>query len=209
MTYQNTIPLADVLRDHIREDQIARLTVSSNSMAPLLKSGDIIGLQQADPSDIQCGQIITFCDPQDPQTLLTHRVAASWQDEQGEQFILTRGDHRLLFDRAFRFEQVVGHVIWRIRDGRRLRIDQGMGAWLSRQLGRIAERERRQITGIDLARIYNNHKALTTANNQTRVIRKGKQAGIVRAVSRRSGQLLAAVVLLFSKQEAIGVEAPE
>lgn len=209
MTYQNTIPLADVLREYIRKDRIARLTISSDSMAPLLKSGDVIGLQSVDSSDVQPGQIITFCDPRDPQILITHRVAASGQDDLGEQFFVTRGDHILLFDPVVKFGDIVGRVVWRIRDGRLLHLDQGSGAWLSRQLGKIAERERRQITGIDLESVQLSPDAVAAANKQTKVRREGRQADIVRKSSRRSGQFLTAVALSFTRQEKIGVEAPE
>ena len=48
----DALPLADVLREHIREDRLARLTVTGNSMAPLLKSpahsirGDLLEFAQ-------------------------------------------------------------------------------------------------------------------------------------------------------------------
>ena len=208
MTEYDAIPLADALKEHLRGTQTAHLTVASSSMEPLLKKGDVIGLQQMELSDIQPGQIVTFIGSNDSHNLLTHRIAAVRQDDQGAVFFLTRGDRILAFDRPLQVENIVGQVIWRIRNGRKLRIDQGSGAWLSSLLGKLAELERRQITGMPLDRVQLAGD-ITTANEQLKLRRDLPAARFVRTAGRSGSHFLAASILLFARQEAAGSTGTE
>lgn len=203
MTEYDAIPLADALREHLRGMRIAYLTVTSSSMEPLLEKGDVIGLQQIELLAIQPGQIVTFIRSNDSHDLLTHRIAAVRQDEQGTVFFLTRGDRILAFDRPLQVENIVGQVVWRIRNGRKLRLDQGSGAWLSSQLGIIAELERRQITGVSLDKLQQAGD-ITAANEQVKLRRDLPAARLMRMAGRSGSRFLAASVLLFTRQEAAG-----
>jgi signal peptidase I len=192
--------LADVLREHIREDRIARLTVSSDSMSPLLKSGDIIGLRHASEAQIQPGKIVTFNAPGDPQGLKTHRIVASWRNDQGNRLILTRGDHVLTFDPPWNAEAVVGQVIWRARNGRILKFDQGLGQWLSRQLGLIAEMERAQISGLPIANLVLTPDSISYANRRAQLARIHILSRITSLASRSARGFLALFTQLFAEQ---------
>jgi hypothetical protein len=200
MTQYDAIPLADVLRDHINGEQIAHLTVSSHSMSPLLDAGDVIGLHHADPSQIERGDIITFIDPKNPQGLLTHRVAARQRDQEPF-FLLTRGDRMLVFDRPLDADAVIGQVVWRIRNGRKLRLDQGSGAWLSKKLGAVAELERRWISGVPFEVIAHTCHDVSAANELVRSRRENRSARFARAVGRMCSRLLAAGVLFIASPE--------
>ena len=201
MTDYDALPLADVLREHIGGDQVAQLTVSSNSMSPLLKSGDVIGLQYTGFSHIQRGQIVTFTDSGESRSLTTHRIAASWIDGQGNLQILTRGDHVLFFDRPRKVEAIVGQVVWRVRNGRKLRLDQGPGEWLCKQLGLIAERERVQISGLSLDQLQLTPDGIASANHKALLRRKGITARLVSRASRSWRRLLAFIVPLFAREK--------
>jgi hypothetical protein len=193
--------LADVLREHVREDRIARLTISSSSMSPLLKRGDIIGLRHAGEAQIQPGQIVTFNSPGNAQDLITHRIVASWRNDQGNQLILTRGDHVLTFDPPWNAEAVVGRVIWRARNGRKLQFDQGPGQWLSRQLGLIAEKERALISGLPLANLPLTLDSIAHANRRAQLARMHILSRIISLTSRSLRGLLVFFSQLFARQE--------
>lgn len=197
----DTLPLADVLREHIRGDRLARLTVSSDSMAPLLKSGDVIGLRRAGEAQIEPGQIVTFSAPGDSQSLMTHRIAASWRDDQGHQLILTRGDHSPTFDPPWNLEAIIGQVIWRSRNGRILQFDQGPGQWLSKQLAAISEKERVRRSGLPVDALVLTADGIADANRRMLLARMSFSSRVVSLASRSGGQFLAWFAQIFARQE--------
>ena len=194
MTQYDAIPLADVLKSHIRGERIAQMTVASHSMSPLLNRGDVIGLQQIDPAAVRPGQIITFRDPNNPDGLLTHRVAAVYQEDQDTPVVLTRGDRMLVFDRPLKADDLVGHVMWRVRDGRKLLLDEGSGAWLSRRLGTISKIERRLISGEPFEALRLTPEGLADANARIISRRASSYARSVRAIGRSGSRVLAAII---------------
>ncbi|NCF65610.1 MAG: S24 family peptidase [Anaerolineaceae bacterium] len=58
MTQYETVFLADLLKESIQQGTTPSLTVVGDSMSPLLRSGDQVGLQIAVLSQLQAGQII-------------------------------------------------------------------------------------------------------------------------------------------------------
>ncbi len=194
MTQFDAIPLADVLKNHIRGKQIAQMTVATHSMSPLLNTGDIIGLQQIDPATVRPGQIITFRDPNNPDGLLTHRVAAVYGEGQGAPAVLARGDRVLVFDRPLNADDLVGHVIWRVRDGRKLLLEEGSGAWLSRRLGTISKIERRLISGEPFDTLLLTPEGLADANARIISRRASSYARSVRAAGGAGSRILAALI---------------
>jgi signal peptidase I len=78
--------------------------VSSQSMWPTLKKGDLIFVQGVDnPEDLQVGDIIAF---QHPKGMTVHRVVEIDGD-----LITTQGDANPVEDKPIRFDQVVGRVL--------------------------------------------------------------------------------------------------
>ena len=150
MNQVQSLAQADLLRQVLHEVETAQVTVAGDSMSPLLRRGDRIGLRRVDVTQIQPGQVVTFADPLAEDTLLTHRIVAVQQTNGAATALLARGDRSLVFDALVSPEQVIGLVQWRQRDGRILRLDSGAGAWLSAQLGHLAEGERRLTTGVAL-----------------------------------------------------------
>ncbi len=160
MTDEETLQLAELLSEHIAREATARLTVSSDSMEPLIRRGDVVGLRKVAVEAIQPGRIVTFRDPQNARGVVTHRVAARWQEDGGEVSFLTRGDRNLLFDPAVPGSDMVGEVVWRIRNDRRLALDRGSGLRLSEQMAGLSEADRHWISGLSLADL---ERALATA----------------------------------------------
>jgi signal peptidase I len=197
----NAYPIAEVLRGYVNGNQVARLTVSSNSMAPLLKIDDVIGLQKIDKTRVKPGQIITFEDAGDTKGLITHRLITHLEDGQGHLLMLTRGDHALLFDQPWNADALVGQVMWRVRNRRLLRFDKGPGQWLSNQMGLMAERERARISGLPLADLHLTSQGIAGANDRARHRRKKLFSRLVHMNGRIGRESLALISPLFTFQE--------
>jgi signal peptidase len=67
------------------------LTVMSGSMVPTLGVGDVVMERQVAPLDVRVGDIVTFRDPTDQSTLITHRVR-SFKVHDGIVDFVTKGD---------------------------------------------------------------------------------------------------------------------
>lgn len=127
--------LASLLRESMNEGQQPQLTINSNSMAPLLQSGDQIILTPVTPEQIQPGDLLTLTTESD---LLTHRYWGHWH--QGDTVcLLTRGDRPLLYDKPWPIDSLIGRVIARQRQGKVLALEQGRGKWLNDRLTWLAK----------------------------------------------------------------------
>jgi hypothetical protein len=129
--------LAALLRESIEKGQQPQLTINSNSMAPLLESGDQIILASVTLEQIQPGDLLTLTTE---SYLLTHRY---WGRRQHADVvrIYTRGDHMLLFDSPWSVDCLIGRVVARRRRGKLLSLQQGWGQWLNHMLARLATAE--------------------------------------------------------------------
>jgi signal peptidase len=67
------------------------LTVMSGSMVPTLGVGDVVMERRVAPLDVHVGDIVTFRDPGDQSTLITHRVR-SLKVHDGSVDFVTKGD---------------------------------------------------------------------------------------------------------------------
>lgn len=132
--------LISLLESSIARGQTFYLTVSSDSMTPLLQSGDEIAVVAHLPGGLRRGDIVVV----DEETgLLTHRY---WGKD-GKGKVVTRGDRSLVFDPPWEPERLVGRVKARRRRGRTLSLERGWGAWLAAHLGRVAALEQRLFAG--------------------------------------------------------------
>lgn len=148
-----------ILRESLAKGFQARLTVTSNSMAPLIQAGDEIILEAVQPEQLNLGDIVTIATRQD---MLTHRVWAL-DLSQPEQAILTRGDRPLTFDPPWPSAAVVGRVCGRARQQHVLFWREGAGYWLNQHLAGLARREVRCLTGSQEAPAWRNEPvSLTT-----------------------------------------------
>ena len=129
--------LAALLRESMRKGQQPQLTINSNSMAPLLQSGDQIILASVTLEQIQPGDLLTLTTE---PSLLTHRYWRQWQHA-NTVYLLTRGDRPLLFDRPWPVDLLIGRVVARQRQGKVLSLQQGWGKWLNDKLTWLATLE--------------------------------------------------------------------
>lgn len=140
MTNGNTPLIVDILRQSMAVGQTPFLTISSDSMAPLLKTGDLVGLAPVEKDQLAVGDIITLVQG---DHLLTHRF---WGiDDQGRPF--TRGDRPFTPDKPDKADQLLGRVIIRRRHDRELSLQIGVGRRLNRRLAWLVRVESYLLTG--------------------------------------------------------------
>ncbi|PID85560.1 MAG: hypothetical protein CSB13_07280 [Chloroflexi bacterium] len=138
MTHIDSSTLRPMLQDSLAKGQKPRLTVTSNSMAPLFRAGDQVILEAATPNQLHPGDIVTISDN---TGLLTHRI---WTIEADG--FLTRGDHLLVFDALSPPEAVLGRVVGCATQKRILSLQTGSGKWLNRHLAALARKEYRWLS---------------------------------------------------------------
>jgi len=68
------------------------LIVFSGSMAPAIHVGDLVIIRPIDPDQLVAGDVVTYQLADQPNVLVTHRVAAIATDPAGHRVFTTRGD---------------------------------------------------------------------------------------------------------------------
>jgi hypothetical protein len=132
--------IADMLRQSMDEGQIPFLTITSNSMVPLLKTGDQVGLEPIQINHLAKGDIVTLVQG---EHLLTHRFWGC--DDQGRPF--TRGDRPLIPDAPGEAGQLIGQVVVCRRHNRELSLQFGIGRRLNQHLAWLVRVESYVLTG--------------------------------------------------------------
>ena len=131
-------PVISLVQRTLQDGRQITLTVSSNSMSPLIRRGDqVIVVALARP--LQPGDIITT---QTDAGLLTHRFCGYVAGEEPP-LLITRGDKPIIFDPPAAAANVLGQVIMVQRHGRWLHLYQGRGRWLNRHLSWLAALDNR------------------------------------------------------------------
>ena len=92
--------------------------IISGSMEPTYFRGDLVVLSKVNGPDIKIGDVIVFISPQDPNTLILHRVVAI-KFKNGKYYFLTKGDNpttNLLIDRWgwVSEDNLYGKVVFRV-----------------------------------------------------------------------------------------------
>lgn len=91
--------------------------VISGSMSPAVNTGDLIAIRPVEPHSIRVGDIVTFTDHDAPGLLITHRIIAVSNGNNGPVFT-TKGDANPVPDRLpVAAAQVVGRLQYRIPYG--------------------------------------------------------------------------------------------
>jgi signal peptidase I len=142
MSKPDTDHLAALLRDSLQNGRQPQLTVTSNSMAPLIRAGDLIVIAAAG-ANLQPGDIITF---ENSSGLLTHRFWGFLSgNDHDRPLLITRGDKPLWFDPPLEPANVVGRICARQRGKQMLNLETGRGKWLNHHLAWLAAFENRGI----------------------------------------------------------------
>lgn len=121
-----TAAVAEALRVSLGQGRMPFLEITSDSMTPLLRRGDQVGLAPVRPELLQRGDIVTFVEN---EHLTTHRY---WGQMAGR--LLSRADRSGAFDRPWQPQALVGRVVVRRRTGAGLWLDTGRGQQLNRLL---------------------------------------------------------------------------
>lgn len=109
------INLTLIAKSYINKDEVPSiggkfpLIVLTDSMHPIIDSGDLIICDKVDPADIQERDIISFFDPASKSnSIVTHRVIEIIEED-GKLLFRTRGDYNNAEDKLFvPAENVVG-----------------------------------------------------------------------------------------------------
>lgn len=126
--------IVELLRQSMENGRSPFVNVISDSMSPLIRSGDQVRLAPITQNALQPGDIIVFSDI---GGLSTHRFWGIIAFESNEQLI-TKGDRPQHFDQLHDTDTLVGLVIGRRRNSRLLNLSKGVGRWLNGQLTRLA-----------------------------------------------------------------------
>lgn len=142
MTNPELSIVASLLQDSLVAGHIPYLTVTSGSMAPLLRIGDQVGMQQVALEHLRLGDIVVVCHL---DVLLTHRFYGMRHNAAGELdgYYVTRGDRLRGYDPVWNKHQLVGRVVVRRRGGQLMWLDYGRGLWLNRRLAQLAQVEQK------------------------------------------------------------------
>ena len=132
--YQAAAP--DVWRA-AEEPRPARLTVTSDSMRPLLRVGDGVVVQPIDPHALQPGDVIVVRRGGD---WITHRLVTV--DERGWH---THGDNTRCGDEAASAAQIVGRVIAIERNGQTIDLLQPRWRAIDRRINRVQRAQLRML----------------------------------------------------------------
>ncbi len=90
------------------------LSVQSGSMAPFINKGDLVNVKRVPSGEISAGDVITFINPADRRTTVTHRVVAVIPEAQDGNTIVTKGDANLGQDTPIEPLSVIGKVEHRV-----------------------------------------------------------------------------------------------
>jgi signal peptidase I len=106
-----------------------RLTVTSDSMRPLLRTGDVVVVQPVDLQAVQPGEVLVV---QRGGEWITHRLVTV--DERGWH---THGDNTSYADEVARADQIVGHVSAIERGGQTIDLQQPRWRAIDRRINRV------------------------------------------------------------------------
>jgi len=131
---ENFKEVLEMLKDSLANGRQPLLTVTSNSMSPLIKKGDQILLSNTSTSQLSPGDIITI---EKEKYLLTHRLYCI--SESGT--LSTRGDRPQQFDSPTSIINLIGRVIAVKRKNKCLYLNKGLGKKLNDHIAWLASLE--------------------------------------------------------------------
>ena len=132
----------DLLQESMQQGKQPFVNVISDSMAPLIRQGDQVRIAPVKIEELEPGDIVVVSSE---SYLITHRYWGLF-NQLGEAKLITKGDRPGNFDRPAPASQLVGRVVARRRNDRLLRLMNGPGQWLNRQLTRLAALDIRLFT---------------------------------------------------------------
>ncbi len=108
--------------DLLREGYIIRSWAVGESMAPCIKKGDLLVVKPIAPGEAEIGEIVAFRKEESHSVLTTHRVVAQGKD-QGQCYLITKGDRNLYRDFPLSPQDVLGKVVGIERRGQLISLE--------------------------------------------------------------------------------------
>jgi signal peptidase I len=124
----------ELLIQSLQEGARPFLTVTSNSMTPLIRQGDEIQVALTNQQDLDVGDIIVVGDA---GGFLAHRYWSTFSSD-GTSYLVLRGDRLKNFDPPYPAAQLIGRIIARRRNKRTLDLSHGIGRRLNLLLKNLA-----------------------------------------------------------------------
>ncbi len=123
--------LSELSAGILRAGLSLRLVGKGNSMRPMVREGDLLEIQPANPATLRTGEIVLCLLPE--QRVVIHRIVRVDQRSAGLRF-LVQGDQALEPDGWLEAESVLGRLVELERDGKRI----SMQNVHTRLLGKLA-----------------------------------------------------------------------
>ena len=141
--------------DLLREGHVIRSWAVGGSMSPCIKKGDLLSVKPISLEQAGIGEIVAYRKDESHSVLTTHRVVARGKD-QGQCYLITKGDRNLYRDFPLSPQDVLGKVVGIERKGQvisletpfyrlhgYLRARLSLGLWilgvLKRKIGLLSE----------------------------------------------------------------------
>jgi hypothetical protein len=122
--------ITEIVAQALKQGQRPFVTVSSNSMVPLLKVGDDIQLAPASVQDLTPGELVVL---ETRDGLLAHRFLGL-DSSQEKPILLTKGDRLEKLDPPIFSDKLIGRVISRRRFRRAIYLDRGFAKFINHLL---------------------------------------------------------------------------
>jgi signal peptidase I len=90
------------------------LSVPTGSMRPTMSPGSLVFVHRVPTSSLKIGDIITYIDPLNPRTTLSHRIIAKIKIDKTVPGFVTKGDANAKPDIPIVAGAVVGEVMWHV-----------------------------------------------------------------------------------------------
>ncbi|GMQ78113.1 MAG: hypothetical protein BMS9Abin02_0611 [Anaerolineae bacterium] len=135
--------LSKIVAQALKQGQRPFVTVSSNSMVPLLKVGDDIQLAPASVQDLLPGEIVVL---ETRDGLLAHRFQG-FDSSQEMPILVTKGDRLEKLDPPIFSDKLIGRVIARRRGRRTIYLDRGFTKFINHLLYLLSRRDIKQRVG--------------------------------------------------------------
>lgn len=176
--------LAELLLDTMRQKGQLTALVTSDSMAPLIRSGDQIVIVHANSDDLAPGEIVVISVAND---LIVHRY---WKTSQiaGELFLLTRGDRLADFDPLLAKSSLVGLVHKRIRNRSVVNFRKTPGRQINKVIFRFLGLEAK-LTGMDTSAESRHSSLVSYRQKKSKRVESIQQRAIRRLFNLAAGIL--------------------
>jgi signal peptidase I len=122
--------LTEIVAQALKQGQRPFVTISSNSMVPLLKVGDDIQLAPASAQELTPGEIVVL---ETRDGLLAHRFLGL-DSKQEMSILVTKGDRLGKLDPPIISDKLIGRVISRRRGRQTIYLDKGIAKFINHLL---------------------------------------------------------------------------